>query len=232
MPYRDSSNIMKKHFFTAAALWMALTGLPPAQAQELNGNAAAGAGKIAQCVGCHGIKGYHSSFPEVYRVPMIAGQSASYIVSALTAYRQGDRRHPTMRGVVGSMSDQDVADVAAYYTALGGGGGASGGSGLNRNDAATALKLIEQGGCKSCHGDNFSKPIAPGYPKIAGQHADYLLVALKAYKMAGDSPVMGRSNPVMGGIAKQFSADELKLLASYLGALPGELRTVPQSAFK
>ena len=88
-------------------------------AQDIKGDAKAGEGKVAMCVGCHGIKGYQASFPEVYKVPMIAGQSAGYIKAALTAYRGGDRKHPSMRGIADSLSDQDIADVAAYYSTLG-----------------------------------------------------------------------------------------------------------------
>jgi cytochrome c553 len=83
----------------------------------------------------------------------------------------------------------------------------------------------------SCHGDSFSKPIDPSYPKIAGQHADYLFAALKAYKTEGNS-TWGRGNPIMGGVAKQFSYAELKELANYVSSLPGELKTVPQAKFK
>ena len=83
----------------------------------------------------------------------------------------------------------------------------------------------------SCHGDNFNKPIDPSYPKIAGQHADYLFVALKSYKTEGHA-TWGRSNGVMAGIAKQFTNAELKELAEYVHSLPGELNTVPQAKFK
>src|SRR6476620_264061 len=55
--------------------------------------------KVAMCIGCHGIKGYQASFPEVYRVPMISGQSGKYIVSALNAYKKGERKHPSMRAI-------------------------------------------------------------------------------------------------------------------------------------
>ncbi|MGN6701353.1 MAG: c-type cytochrome [Burkholderiaceae bacterium] len=72
--------------------------------------------KIAMCVGCHGIPGYKASFPEVYQVPMIAGQSAKYIEDALTEYRKGHRKNPSMRGIAGGLSDQDIADLAAYYS--------------------------------------------------------------------------------------------------------------------
>jgi cytochrome c553 len=74
-----------------------------------------GSTKVQMCIGCHGIVGYQASFPEIHKVPMIAGQNAKYIVSALQAYAKGDRKHPTMRGIAGSLSEQDMNDVAAFY---------------------------------------------------------------------------------------------------------------------
>src|SRR5258706_5944355 len=71
------------------------------------------------CIGCHGIPMYKTAFPEVYSVPMIAGQSPEYIVKALQEYRVGERNHPSMRGVAKSLSDQDMADLAAYYGGAG-----------------------------------------------------------------------------------------------------------------
>ena len=88
-----------------------LLGAFAAQAQD----AKAGEKKIAMCIGCHGIPGYQASFPEVHKVPMIAGQNAKYIASALHAYAKGDRKHPTMHGIAASLTDQDIADVAAFY---------------------------------------------------------------------------------------------------------------------
>ena len=93
------------------------------------------------------------------------------------------------------------------------------------------MELVAKGACASCHGESFSKPIDPTYPKIAGQHSDYLFVALKSYKTESN-PMIGRSNAIMGGIAKQFTNAELKELANYIGSLPGELKTVPQSKFR
>ncbi|GAA4018458.1 cytochrome c [Actimicrobium antarcticum] len=96
---------------------LVLAGTANYAAAEVVGNAKAAAdNKIAQCVGCHGIAGYKSVFPEVYSVPMIGGQSAKYIESALNAYKKGDRTHPSMRGIAMSLSDQDIADLAAYYS--------------------------------------------------------------------------------------------------------------------
>ena len=85
--------------------------------QDVKGDAEKGASKVSLCAGCHAIPGYRASVPEVYTVPMIGGQSASYIVSALTAYKKGERKHPTMRGIAGSLSDKDMADIAVYYSA-------------------------------------------------------------------------------------------------------------------
>jgi cytochrome c553 len=87
-----------------------------ASAADIVGDAKAASNKVSMCIGCHGIEGYKSSFPEVYSVPMIGGQSAKYIVAALNAYKKGDRNHPSMDGIAASLSDQDIADVAAYYS--------------------------------------------------------------------------------------------------------------------
>lgn len=96
---------------------LALTGLAQlASAADKVGNAKVAENKVAMCIGCHAIPGYKAVFPEVYQVPMIGGQTAAYIESALKAYRKGDRKHPSMRGIAGSLSDQDIADLAAYYS--------------------------------------------------------------------------------------------------------------------
>jgi cytochrome c553 len=71
----------------------------------------------AICIGCHGIPGYKTAYPEVYHVPKIAGQQQAYIVSALKAYKSGERSHPSMRGVAASLTDEDMASLAAYYGA-------------------------------------------------------------------------------------------------------------------
>lgn len=87
-----------------------------AAAADVVGDPKAAEHKIAMCVGCHGIPGYKAAFPEVYRVPMIGGQSAKYIENALRAYQKGDRKNPSMQGIAGGLSDQDIADLAAFYS--------------------------------------------------------------------------------------------------------------------
>jgi cytochrome c553 len=87
-----------------------------AQAQgEVKGDVQRAKAKISLCIGCHGIPDYRTAYPEVYRVPMIAGQTPGYIVKALEAYKSGERSHPTMRAISRSLSPQDMADIAVYY---------------------------------------------------------------------------------------------------------------------
>ena len=222
---------MNKLLSTISALAVSFVTLT-AWAQDIKGDAKAGESKNAMCVGCHGIKGYQASFPEVYKVPMISGQSAKYIVSSLNAYKKGERKHPSMRGIAETLTDQDMADLAAYYSAS---GVATGAAPLadkpSKEPSEKAKELLAKANCSSCHGANFSKPIDPSYPKLGGQHADYLLVALKSYKVENNAKV-GRGNAIMAGMAKQYTNAELKVLASYLSSLEGELKTVPQSRFR
>jgi cytochrome c553 len=201
-----------------------------ASAQDAKpGSVAAGEKKIAMCIGCHGIKGYQASFPEVYKVPMISGQNAKYIAAALNAYKKGERKHPTMKGIAMSLTDTDIADISAYYEQHAGPAGAVPDKAA---DAPTAVaELLTKGACVSCHGANFNKPIDGAYPKLAGQHADFLYVALKAYKTEGNAKV-GRANAIMGGQVKQFNLKELQAMAEYISSLPGDMKVVPQSKFR
>jgi len=88
-----------------------------AQADEVKGSAAAGNGKVWLCTGCHSIPDYRADYPLVYRVPMLGGQNAAYIATALAEYKKGERKHPTMRSIAASLSDQDMADIGEYYAA-------------------------------------------------------------------------------------------------------------------
>lgn len=103
---------MKKHAF--ASLLVMLTAAVSGSAFAA-GDAAAGKNKSSMCAGCHGIEGYRSVYPDTYRVPKLGGQHADYIVASLKAYKAGERKHATMRAIAGSLSDQDMADLGAYY---------------------------------------------------------------------------------------------------------------------
>lgn len=212
----------------AITVMLALAGAVSAASAQ---DATKGEKKAAMCIGCHGIVGYQASFPEVHKVPMISGQNAKYIASALTAYRKGERKHPTMRGIAGSLTDADIADLAAYYEQHGKSSLVMVADTPAAQPSAAVAALLTKGACASCHGANFSKPIDGAYPKLAGQHADYLYVALKAYQTEGN-PNVGRGNAIMQGQVKQFKHAELKQLAAYLSSLPGEVRTIPQSKFR
>ena len=201
-----------------------------AYAQDAAGDAKAGETKIAMCIGCHGIKGYQASFPEVYKVPMISGQNAGYIVSSLTAYQKGERKHPTMRSIAASLTAKDMADIAAYYESHGKDDSVTLPEKASEASPSTAA-LLAKGACASCHGASLNKPMVPGYPKIAGQYKDYVYVALKSYKVENQA-TWGRNNGVMAGIAKQFTLAELKEIAAYVSQQQGDLQTVPQSKFR
>jgi cytochrome c553 len=226
---------MKKTMFSAV-LSMAVvavlssTAASSAWAQEAKGDVKAGEKKAAMCIGCHGIVGYQASFPEIHKVPMISGQGADYLASALAAYKKGERKHPTMRSIAGSLSDKDMADLGAFYQQQAQSAPAAAAATAHEPSVQVA-ELLKKANCVSCHGDNFSKPIAPAYPKIAGQHADYLYVALKSYQV-DKNPQVGRGNAIMAGMARQYTHAELKLMADYIASLPGDLRVVPQSSFR
>ena len=90
------------------------------------GDPAAGKQKNFQCIGCHGIPGWKTAFPEVYPVPKLGGQHAAYIVSALRQYKKGERDHATMRSIAADLSEKDMEDLAAYYSQAAGGAAVAG----------------------------------------------------------------------------------------------------------
>ena len=114
MRTRSSSRSMWLSALVGTALF-SMSAIVFAQAPV--GSAEAAKSKVSMCIGCHGIPGYKTAYPEVYHVPKITGQQSAYIVKALQAYKSGERAHPSMRGIARSLSDQDMADLAAYYGA-------------------------------------------------------------------------------------------------------------------
>jgi cytochrome c553 len=206
---------------------LALAGMSLGAAAQ---DAKAGEKLAAMCIGCHGIPGYQASFPQVHRVPMISGQNASYIVASLLAYQKGERKHPTMKGIAWSLTEQQMADLGAFYEQHGRSSVVSVAQTV-RAPSEQVKALLEKGACASCHGVDYNKPINPAYPKLAGQHADYLYVALKSYKTEGLA-TLGRGNAIMAAQVKAFKPSELKAMADYIGSLPGDLKTVAQPRFR
>ena len=98
--------ILMAGLYAAAAQAQSTAPAPSAPAAKVN---------VSMCIGCHGLENYHTAFPEVYHVPKIAGQSQQYIIKALQAYRSGERSHPSMQGIAKTLSDQDMAALAAFY---------------------------------------------------------------------------------------------------------------------
>jgi cytochrome c553 len=92
-----------------------LLAAPSAQAQAVAGDPVKGRESVQMCQGCHGIEGWRTAFPEVYKVPRLAGQHEAYLVKALQAYRSGERSHPSMKAIAATLSDRDMANLAAYY---------------------------------------------------------------------------------------------------------------------
>ena len=165
--------------------------------------------KTAMCVGCHGIQGYRTAFPEVYHVPKIAGQQPAYLISALKAYKSGDRSHPSMRGIAASLSDQDMADLAAYY-------GVPAGTARARGDAESGKAKAAQV-CAACHGPDGNQPSAPDQPILAGQYADYLAKALHDYKTGK------RNHAIMKGFATPLSKEDMEDLAAWFSSQKSRL---------
>jgi cytochrome c553 len=161
------------------------------------------------CLGCHGVAGYRNAYPN-YAVPKLEGQHPEYIVLALQAYRSGERSHLTMHSQASSLSDQDMTDIAAYFS------GAVVSKDANPPEGAVPAAAAV---CVACHGDN-GVGITGQYPTLAGQHADYLEEALLEYRKGG------RKNPIMGTFANQIKEEDLRVLARFYAQQRPSLQTV------
>jgi cytochrome c553 len=96
-------------------LTLAVVAAALATSANAAGDPVAGKQKNFQCMGCHGIAGWKTAFPEVYHVPKLGGQHAAYLVAALKQYKKGERDHATMRSIAADLSEKDMEDIAAYY---------------------------------------------------------------------------------------------------------------------
>jgi len=161
------------------------------------GDASQGAKLAYTCHGCHGSPNYKNVYP-TYKVPKLGGQHAAYLVVALQAYASGERAHSTMHSHAVTMSAQDMQDIAASLA----------GQELKPTGRAVGTAPKASQTCVACHGiDGIG--ILPEYPNLAGQHADYIEVALKAYRSGQ------RKNAVMGGMAAALTDQDIRELAKY-----------------
>lgn len=215
-----SNNIRK-----SILLAMTLTGLVSSSAFA-EGDAARGENLAQTCNGCHAGEGYRNPGP-VYNIPKIGGQHAEYLVSALKAYRSGERSHGTMQAQASNLSDQDMADIAAFYSAM------SGNAKANLVNKTAALKGKEASAtCATCHGATGDGD-QPSFPKLAGQYESYLVQALKDYRTAANSDgSTGRNNAVMKGFAGGLSIQEIEALAAWYASQDGGLSAPGVKLFK
>jgi cytochrome c553 len=179
-----------------------------------SGSKEAGQAKAATCVACHGVDG-NSVNPEW---PSIAGQHEPYIVQQLTNFRNGDRQNLLMSPMAMGLSDQDIADLAAYFSAQTATGGETEPSKLLRGQHVYRSGNIESqtAACTACHSPNGRGNPAAGYPSIQGQHATYAAAQLRAYRSGERST---DPNQMMRDIAAKLSDEDIDAVASYIQGL-------------
>ena len=182
---------------------------PPLTPISLEGDAARGVVLAETCNGCHGVPGSHNAYPS-YHVPKLGGQNADYIEVALQGYRRGTRGHETMQAQAATLSDQDMADVAAYFAGL------EGEAEFGRT-SGTALQ-VEEGrrkatACVQCHGQE-GIAAAAQWPNLAGQHESYLMEALTQYKTGA------RADLLMGPLVAPLDDTTIEELAAFFAAQP------------
>jgi cytochrome c553 len=188
--------------------------------QVANAGDAANGEKIAQtCLGCHGVPGLRNPGP-VYAVPMIGGQHAEYIVSSLKAYKDKTRSHKTMQAQSSNLSDENMADIAAFFSQM---------EGNSRptlvSQAESKMGQKASASCVACHGKTGDGALT-AFPKLAGQYESYLIQALKDYRSKD------RQNMIMSGQAANLSIAEIKALSAWFSSQKGGLSAPEANIFK
>lgn len=186
-----------------------------ASVAQAAGDASAGETKVGSCVACHGEKGDSA----VANFPKLAGQHAGYIAKQLADFKQGETRSdPLMAGQVAGLSEQDMADIGAYYAKQSASMGQA-----NEELAALGEKLYRGGNsskgitaCIACHGPTGAGNPAANFPLLSGQHTDYLVKALKDFR---DGKRTNDLNGMMQDIAGKMNDREIKAVASYISGL-------------
>ena len=189
-----------------------------AVALDLPANAEAGRSKAAVCTACHNADG-NSTVPAW---PKIAGQPEKYLIEQLKEYRKGDkgtRFNPVMYGIVQALTDQDIADLAAYFASQKPALGTAKEAGLALGEKLYRGGNLKTGvpGCgSSCHGARGEGNIEAGFPALRGQHADYVIDQLKAFKSGARA---SDPNGIMRDIAKRMTDEEIQAVGNYVSGL-------------
>lgn len=196
------------------ALQLALVGLLASSFVWAQGNIEQGKSKSMPCIACHGTDG-NSVNPQW---PKIAGQSAQYISKQLQHFKKQERINPLMNPQAAALSDQDIADLAAYYESIPRSPGAA-----DKNLVETGEKLYRGGNtengipsCISCHGPNGKGNPAAGFPNLSYQHAAYTVERLHKYRSGKDTYV---GSEIMNGIAAKLTDAEIEAVSSYIQGL-------------
>ncbi|PCI05040.1 MAG: cytochrome c4 [Gammaproteobacteria bacterium] len=187
-----------------------------ASGASIAGDAAAGKSKSAACGGCHGFDG--NSPISLY--PKLAGQNEAYITKQVKDFKANTtRQSPIMLGMVAGLSDEDAADIGAYYQAQ----SVSSAAAFDESKAAAGRALYKGGdlqagipACQACHGPTGAGTAGIGYPQIGGQYVEYTLAQLKAFK---DGSRSNDDNKLMRSIVEKLSDDELEAVANYIASL-------------
>lgn len=205
--------------FQSMALLTVLYGLQAgvafASEQPVAGSAEQGQAKAAPCVACHGVNG--NSVNPAW--PNLAGQHASYIKRQLAAFKSDARRDPLMTPMAKPLSEQDMADLAAYYSAQ----TLTGNLEADPSKVALGEKLYRGGdaqrgvpACAACHGPRGSGNPAAAYPAVRGQHATYTAAQLKAYRSGTRQT---DPNQMMRNVAAEMTDEQIDAVASYIQGL-------------
>lgn len=207
-----------KRVLLALALAAPLAALAagPAGDPFVKGDATAGATKAAVCAACHGVAGNGIISPDW---PKLAGQHSAYTVSQLKAYKANERKNPVMYGQAAPLSEQDMADLAAYFAAQ------KPVPGLASKDSIKIAEKLYRAGdasrglpsCSSCHGPTGAGQPSAQYPRIGGQNGNYTATQLRAYK-SGERAA-GKHAPMMVAVAAKLTDEEIAALASYVNGL-------------
>lgn len=178
------------------------------------GNAAAGQGKSALCASCHGADG-NSAIPEN---PRLAGQNATYLIKQLRDYKSGARNNPTMTAMVASLNDQDILDIAAWYSSQTPVVGTADPAQVEL--AETLYRAgnpdIDAAACTACHSPTGKGNAPAGFPSLSGQHPQYTLTQLRAFR-AGERA--NDLNGMMRTVVERLTDRELEALANYVSGL-------------
>lgn len=199
-----------------ASLLLGWTHVASAQ----SGDAAVGKDMTAMCAACHGADG-NSAAPTF---PKLAGLGEKYLLKQLVDIRDGARPVPTMVGQLDGKSDQDLADIAAYYAGQARSGGQADPALVELGEKVYRAGVAERkvAACTACHSPNGDGNTAAGFPALAGQHADYIAAQLKAYR-TGYEDASGRTNDgdtkIMRTNAFGLSDKEIEAVSSYISGL-------------